>query len=671
MSNDRKIAELRQKIIHADLAYYSKDQPVMEDAAYDALKQQLLALTGDDSVLPVGAPVASGFGKITHSTNMLSLDNAFEDKDVADFVARIRRFLKYPVDAQLVFVAEPKIDGLSLSLRYENGALVSAATRGDGVTGEDVTANVRTVADIPQKLLDVPDIFEVRGEIYMEKQAFTALNARRLAQGEPPFANPRNAAAGSLRQLDAAVTASRPLRFFAYALGASSQVIAARQQGVRAFLEMRNFKLNQPVALCHSEKELLDYYQMIGHQRADLPFDIDGVVYKIDDIALQERLGFASRSPRWAIAHKFSAEQAETTVNDILVQVGRTGAVTPVAILQPVNVGGVLVSRATLHNQDEIARLNLRIGDKVLIERAGDVIPKILKVYQHLGAHPYDFPSLCPACATSLQRKAGEAVTRCPNGWFCPAQAVEKLRHFASRDAFDIEGCGNKIVQELYDMGWVRTPADFFGLSEYAAELEKREGWGVVSTRKLLTAIESRREISFDRFLYALGIRQVGSATAKLLARHYLNLENMLAAMVMATNPESPAWQELIGIEQIGELMATDIVGFFADGHNQTLVENLKKQVKILPYIVAISQDSPVSGKTIVFTGTLAVLSRDEAKSQAESMGAKVASAISAKTDFLVAGEKAGSKLAKARELNVAILSEQEWIDLIKGKEHA
>lgn len=687
-------AALVVEITHHRTLYYSKDAPTLSDADYDRLEQRLAAIEArfpelgqpDSPTRTVGAPPASGFGKVRHSVPMLSLANAFEDEDVADFVGRIRRFLNLADEVRVAFVAEPKIDGLSLSLRYEQGRLIQAATRGDGAEGEDVTANVRTIRDIPHELTaPFPDLVEVRGEVYMTRADFLDLNRAQAEKGDKVFANPRNAAAGSLRQLDSTVTAGRPLRFFAYAWGALSEPLGATQWQCRQRLQALGFTLSAPSRLCVSAEELLDYYREIGRLRPDLAFDIDGVVYKVDDLALQERLGFISRSPRWATAHKYPAEQATTRLNAISIQVGRTGALTPVAELEPVNVGGVVVSRATLHNRDEIERKDIRVGDLVIVQRAGDVIPQIVGFVadqRPADAVPFAFPDCCPECGSTAVREDGEVVTRCTGGLICPAQAVERLRHFVSRNAFDIEGLGIERIQLFFDQGRIKQPADIFTLEQREEQrldrLVSMTGFGKKSVEKLFAAIEARRSIALDRFIFALGIRQIGEATAKLLARTYRTAEHWRTRMLAAATeralmrtekkPElvGEAYAELCAIEQIGVSVADDLTDFFHEQHNLEALAALLDQVSVEEYVPpAAAASSAVAGKTVVFTGTLTTMGRSEAKAKAEALGAKVAGSVSAKTDYVIVGADAGSKAAKAQELGVTILSEEEWAALI------
>ncbi len=674
-----ELADLAHKIRKHDIAYHQKDAPIISDADYDALRAKYKALLAefphlrpeDDPESRVGAAPATGFGKVRHAIPMLSLSNAFSDDDIADFVQRICRFLQLPESADPEFLAETKIDGLSASLRFEGGELAIASTRGDGTTGENITANVRTIRDVPRRLRgSFPDILEIRGEIYMNRDDFMTLNETRANQGEDLFANPRNAAAGSVRQLDPSVSASRPLRFFAYALGENSGPEIDTQQEIRAHMKNWGFHLNEPARLCAGAAELLSFYREVEAKRHALAYDIDGVVYKLNRADWRERLGFVSRSPRWAIAHKFPAEQAETKINHILIQVGRTGALTPVAELEPVTVGGVVVSRATLHNEDEIRRKDIRVGDVVRIQRAGDVIPQVLEVdlkQRPKKSAPFEFPTHCPECGSIAVREEGMAVRRCMGGLICPAQAVERLRHFASREAFNIEGLGEQRVRELWQDKLIHAPADIFHLKEHRAALEKREGWGKKSVDKLLDAIDARRKIPLDRFIYALGIRQVGDATAKLLARHYVTFDAWFAAMKAAGEADSPARQDLQNIDQIGPLMAQDIADFFKEKHNLEAIGALAKELSILPFEKPKGMSSALSGKTVVFTGTLTKISRAEAKAKAESMGAKVAGSVSSKTDYVIVGEDAGSKADKARALGVAVLDEAAWMEMLRA----
>jgi DNA ligase (NAD+) len=609
---------------------------------------------------------------------MLSLGNVFDEEEVVDFANRVRRFLGLPADDLLAFTAEPKIDGLSCSLRYEGGRLVNAATRGDGFEGEDVTANVRTIGEIPEQLHGNrnPELCEVRGEVYMAHADFFALNERQAAEGKPVFANPRNSAAGSLRQLDPAITASRPLKFFAYAWGEMSEMPEETQFGMLEWFKGRGFRVNPLTKLTHSVEEMLAVYREIETRRATLGYDIDGVVYKVDRLDLQERLGFVSRSPRWATAHKFPAEQATTILHGIDIQVGRTGALTPVARLEPVTVGGVVVTNATLHNEDEIARKDVRIGDTVRIQRAGDVIPQVLGVVlekRPANAEPYVFPTVCPVCGSHAVREVNprtgkeDVVRRCTGGLICRAQVVERLKHFASRLAFDIEGLGDKQIELFFERGWIKEPADIFTLAKRNRDikLEEEEGFGDLSVRNLVAAIEARRTISLNRLIFALGIRHIGETNAKLLARHYGTIEALRDGVTAAAvGPESEAYADLNAVEGIGEVVVDAIVEFFKEPHNREALDHLLDQVTVTAMEEAKS-DSPVAGKTVVFTGSLEKMTRDEAKAMAERLGAKVAASVSKKTDYVVAGPGAGSKLDKAREAGVNVLTEEEWLALV------
>ena len=682
-------ARLAAAIQAHDVAYHRDDAPTVSDAAYDALRRRLLAIEAAFPALAapggpsaaVGAKPSEKFGTVRHRVPMLSLGNVFADEDVAEFDARVRRFLGLGPEAPLAVTAEPKIDGLSCSLRYEGGQLVGAATRGDGFAGEDVTANVRTVQAIPNALRGpgVPDVLEVRGEVFMTKPDFAALNARQAEAGRPVFANPRNAAAGSLRQLDPAITASRPLRFFAYAWGDHSSLPADTQSGMIAAFAAMGLPTNPLTALCRSAGELLATYRAVEAQRATLPYDIDGVVYKVDDLAYQGRLGFVSRAPRWAVAHKFPAERATTALLGIEIQVGRTGSLTPVARLQPVTVGGVVVENATLHNEDEIRRKDVRVGDTVRVQRAGDVIPQIVEVLLDLrpaGAEPYRFPDTCPACGSAaireIDEKTGEAdvVRRCTGGLVCPAQAVERLRHFASRNAFDIEGLGDKQIALFYAEGLIRTPSDIFSLEARDAEgltrLANRDGFGATSVRNLFAAIAARRRLPLNRFLFALGIRRVGETNARRLARHFGTMEALRSAARAAAAPEGEGRAELRAIDGLGDVVAEALADFFAEDHNQAELDRLLAAVTVEPMEAAASA-SPISGKTVVFTGSLERMTRDEAKARAEALGAKVSGSVSAKTDIVVAGPGAGSKEKKARELGLQVIAEDDWLALAGG----
>jgi DNA ligase (NAD+) len=671
-------ARLGAEIAAHDRRYHGEDAPTISDGEYDALRGRYVALeeahpdlAGADSLSrKVGAAPSKEFAKVRHAVPMLSLGNVFVDEEVEEFCARVRRFLGLEDSAPLAFTAEPKIDGLSCSLRYERGRLVQAATRGDGYEGEDVTANVRKIGEIPQTLRGAPDVLEARGEVYMRKSDFEAMNARQSATGKPVFANPRNAAAGSLRQLDARITAERPLKFFAYAWGDLSEPIATTQKGAIDAFKRFGLPVNLPLTeLCQTPAEMLAHYRKIEAQRATLGYDIDGVVYKVDDLALQQRLGFVSRSPRWAVAHKFPAERATTTVEAIEIQVGRTGALTPVAKLRPVTVGGVVVSNASLHNEDEIARLGVRVGDTVVVQRAGDVIPQILEVVADKrpdGAEAYVFPEVCPVCGSAALReideKTGKAdvVRRCTGRLVCAAQAIESLKHFCSRNAFDIEGLGDKQIELFFKEGLIKTAADIFTLQKRDGQgrppLREWEGFGEVSARNLFAAIDARRRIPFNRFLYALGVRHVGETNARRLARHYQNFEDLQSA---ATSADASA--ALGGIDGVGPTVIESLVDFFAEPHNEEALRKLLDEVKIEP-MPALETGHPLAGKTIVFTGSLERMTRDEAKAYAERLGAKVSGSISAKTDLVVAGPGAGSKLTKARELGVETIDEDAWL---------
>ncbi len=665
---------LRRQLKRHDRAYHQKDAPEISDAEYDALKNRLREIeaafpnliTPDSPTQTVGYAPLREFKKIRHAVPMLSLSNSFADEDVTDFVDRVRKFLLIPDAQKLEVLAEPKIDGLSCSLRYEGGKLVYAATRGDGEEGEDVTENVKTIKSVPQALpKDVPDVLEVRGEIYMTREDFRTLNKAQEEAGEKIFANPRNGAAGSLRQLDVRITAKRPLRFYGYALGEISAPFADTQECVRQKLKKWGFDVPVPSTVAGSAADLLTFHEKVYHARPEIPYDLDGVVYKVNDLDYQKRLGFISRSPRWATAHKFPAEQAETILKKISIQVGRTGVLTPVAELEPVNVGGVMVGRATLHNEDEIGRKGVYEGARIIIQRAGDVIPQVVRVVNPKPDKVFKFPAKCPECGSLAIREEDEAATRCTGGLVCPAQAVERLKHFVSKYAFDIEGLGEKIIKEFWDEGIIKTPGDILRLEKHAEALKTREGWGALSVKNLLAAVEERRTIGLDRFIYALGIRQVGQATARKLALHYTSLENLMAQMKDAQDHSSAAYHALDDIGDIGASMAEDIVAFFAEKHNLEVIRDLQKELNIKDFERPKTVDSAVTGKTVVFTGKLTKMGRDEAKAQAETLGAKVAGAVSKNTDYLIAGEDAGSKMKKAAELGVKVLTEDEWLALI------
>lgn len=701
---------LAKEIARNDALYHAKDAPEISDADYDALKRRNDAveaafpelIRADSPSRHVGAAPAAGFQQVVHARPMLSLDNTFSDTDVQDFVAGVYRFLGRLPDSSIAFTAEPKIDGLSMSIRYENGRMTTAATRGDGTVGENVTANIRTIKEIPQILpADAPAVVEVRGEVYMAKSDFATLNAQMAAEGKPIYVNPRNTAAGSLRQLDAKITASRKLKFFAYAWGEirdaggrDLRLAPTQFETVKTF-ERWGFPTNPLMVKLNSVEDILTHYRDIGLKRASLDYDIDGVVYKVDELDLQQRLGFRSRSPRWATAHKFPAEQATTTLTAIDIQVGRTGALTPVARLVPITVGGVVVTNATLHNEDYIKGIgnsgeplregrDIRIGDMVIVQRAGDVIPQIVDVVMEkrpADAVPYEFPKTCPVCGSHAVREVNEktgkmdAVRRCTGGFVCDAQAIEHLKHFVSRDAFDIEGLGSKQIEFFFnsqDLGLqIRHAPEIFTLrarqEASLTKLENIDGFGKVSVGKLFAAIDARREIALHRFIYALGIRHIGETNAKLLARAYGTYEAFEAGLKEASSDEGEGWNELNAIEGIGEIVARALVEFYKEPRNLKVISDLLEQLTVLPAEQPTTSGSPVAGKTVVFTGSLEKFTRDEAKARAESLGAKVAGSVSKKTDYVVAGPGAGSKLDKARELGVEVMDEDEWLVLIGG----
>ena len=679
-------ARLEVEISEHDERYYQKDAPTVTDAEYDALRRRYVAIeekfpnlkTLQSLSLKVGAKPARGFAKVRHAVPMLSLDNAFAPEDVTDFVGRIKRFLKLPDNEKIPFTAEPKIDGLSLSLRYENGKLVKGATRGDGAEGEDVTANVRTVKEIPHELKGkkIPAVCEVRGEVYMTKSAFLDLNKKQAEAGLQLYVNPRNTAAGSLRQKDSSVTAARPLHFFAYAWGEMSEMPEDTQSGMLEWFGKIGFSVNPLTKICKSVEDLLAFHESIGEKRAKLAYDIDGVVYKVDRLDLQARLGFVSRTPRWAIAHKFAAERATTVLRDIEIQVGRTGALTPVGKLDPVGVGGVIVQNVTLHNFDEIERLGLRIGDTVEIQRAGDVIPQVLGVVEGKprGTRKISIPAKCPCYLhTEVVRQkiaTGEdsVVARCSGEFACPFQRKEHLRHFVSRRAFDIEGLGEKQIELFYENEWVREPADIFTLEKRNGKikLENVEGYGETSVSNLFGAIRERKEVALDRFIYALGMRYVGDTTALALARGYGSWKAFHDVALKIAKGDAESREEMDALDQIGETVIDSIAAFFHEKHNVNMVERLTKEVTILD--AEKPKDSAVAGKTVVFTGALEKMTRDEAKAMAERLGAKVAGSVSKKTDYVVAGPGAGSKLDKAREAGVNVMTEDEWFVFIGGK---
>ena len=676
LSEERAAAEIESlaaEIARHDRAYHEQDAPEITDAEYDALRRRLALLEAafpglvraDSPSRRVGAPAASGFAKVTHGVPMLSLDNAFALGDFRDFSARARRFLGLG-EGDLALVGEPKIDGLSVSLTYEGGRLVRAATRGDGLVGEDVTVNVRTIASVPWRLEGAaPARIEIRGEIFMSKADFLSLNAAQEAAGQRPFANPRNGAAGSLRQLDPAVTASRPLSLFAYALGEASAVPVDSHWHWLEQLRAWGFAVNPLSRQLAGTEAAVAFQAEMGERRAALTYDIDGVVYKVDSLELQRRLGSVGRAPRWAIAWKFPAERATTVLEGIDIQVGRTGALTPVARLTPVNVGGVLVRNATLHNEDEIARKDIRVGDTVVLQRAGDVIPQIVEALVERrppDAVPFAFPERCPVCGSAAVRLEGEAVRRCNGGLTCPAQVVERLIHFASRAAFDIEGMGEKTVREFVADGLIASPADIFRLAAREGEIAAREGWGEVSAKKLMAAIDARRCIPLARFLYALGIRRVGESNARLLARHYGGFAFWRKRMEDAAAAESEAREELGAILGVGPAIAEELADFMAEPHNRATLDALAAEVEIED--AAPAAGGALSGKIVVFTGTLAGQTRAEAKVVAEALGARVTDSVSARTDYLIAGAEAGSKARKATALGVRVLSEAEWRQL-------
>jgi DNA ligase (NAD+) len=682
-----ELERLAREIAGHDKRYFADDAPTVSDADYDALKKRNAAIEAkfpklvraDSPSRRVGFAAVEKFGKVKHGAPMLSLDNAFDDEDVTDFIERVRRFLGLKAEDELAFTAEPKIDGLSISLRFEDGKFVRGATRGDGEVGEDVTQNLRTVHDIPHALKGrgVPELIEVRGEIFLSHADFAKINKDQEAREEKTFANPRNAAAGSLRQLDPEITRRRPLKFFAYTWGQASKIPGKTQSEVIEAFGDWGFPTNPLMARCTSAEAILKFYEKIAAKRASLGYDIDGVVYKVDRLDWQQRLGFVSRAPRWAIAHKFPAEQAQTELLGIDIQVGRTGTLAPVAKLKPVTVGGVVVQNATLHNEDEIARKDIRVGDTVIVQRAGDVIPQIVRVIEEKrpkGAKPYKFPDKCPACGSHAVREVDEATgeesaaRRCTGGLICPAQAAERLKHFVSRNAFDIEGFGSKHVDAFLADKLIAHPSDIFLLEKKYGSGPKaiaaREGWGEQSAAKLFAAIETRREIALHRFIYALGIRHVGEATARLLAQNYGAAKAFVKAMTAAADEDSRAFAELDSIEGIGDTVAKAIAEFFGEDHNREEVARLLDLVDV-EEAEKPKSDTAVSGKTIVFTGTLEKMGRNEAKARAESLGAKVAGSVSAKTDLVVAGPGAGSKLKDAQKLDIKVISEDEWLKLI------
>ena len=674
---EEEVLSLDSEISIHDKLYYQNDAPEIDDASYDRLRRRLEGLVQrfpelrkiSPTLQRVGTTPSPSFSKVTHREPMLSLANAFDDADVNDFLLRVGRFLSLDIAQGIEIVAEPKIDGVSASLRYEKGLFVVGATRGDGTVGEDITDNLRTIKDIPQSLTgDFPETLEVRGEIYMSKTAFYELNSIQMESNSKVFANPRNAAAGSLRQLDATITASRKLDFFAYSWGEISELKADNQSQFLEMLSKWGFVVNPLTRVCNTLQDILRHYCEIEGQRLELPYDIDGVVYKVNRLEFQKRLGNVSRAPRWAIAHKFPAQRIETVLEDIDIQVGRTGVLTPVARLTPVNVGGVIVSNASLHNEDEIKRKDIRIGDTVIIQRAGDVIPQVVEVVLHKRSElnkPFKFPTICPSCGQESMRVEGEAARRCIAGLACKDQAIERLKHFVSRNAFDIDGLGEKQIQLFWDDGFISSPADIFRLQDRRADLEKKGGLGQRSVDNIITAIEKSRVVKLERLIYGLGIPQIGQATARLLAMNYGTLSKLRLALTSAADKRTTEYHDLIGIDQIGENVADDIVNFFQDDTNLKMLSDLENQLDITNYESSIIESTKVTGKIIVFTGALEKMGRAEAKSLAESLGAKVVGSVSNKTDFVVVGGEAGSKATKAEKLGVTILTEEEWFKLI------
>jgi len=667
---------LAEEITAHDKAYYQNDAPRIADADYDSLRRRLQAIEtafpdlarGDSPSEKVGAPPAAGFRKVAHARPMLSLGNAFDDGDVVEFIARVRRFLGLDEDQAVEIVCEPKIDGLSVSLRYENGQFVLGATRGDGTTGEDITDNLKTLSHIPMSIKDAPEVLEVRGEVFMTRGDFETLNKEQEKADAKVFANPRNAAAGSLRQKDPAVTASRPLSLFAYGWGEVSAPVAETHWDFLGRLRGWGLPTNPLAERAADTEACLRFYRQVEERRQDLDYAIDGLVYKVNRLDWQDRLGQVSRAPRWAVAHKFPAEKAQTVLNEITIQVGRTGTLTPVANLEPVTVGGVQVSRATLHNEDEIARKDVRVGDTVIIQRAGDVIPQVVSVIldkRPRGTKKFRFPKRCPECGSLAVREEGEAAMRCTGGLVCPAQRVERLKHFVSRNAFDIEGLGAKHIEAFTEDGLIKTPADIFRLADRAEEIAERGGWGRQSADNLFAALRERSTIALERFIYALGIRQVGQATARLLAKQYGTLDGWRRHMAAAEDRDGDAYAELVNIDGIGPSVADDLLGFCAEPHNRDVLDDLGRLLTVEDFQAPDTSSSPITGKTVVFTGTLETLSRAEAKTRAEALGAKVAGSVSKKTDYVVVGDDAGSKAKKAKELGVETISEEAWLKLI------
>ena len=663
-----RLMQLAKLIAHHDTLYHGEDSPEISDAEYDALvreNRELEALfphlvRADSPSKRLGSAPAAALAKVVHARPMLSLENAFSDEEVKDFIGRVKRFLNLPESSAVPVTAEPKIDGLSCSLRYEKGELVLGATRGDGAVGEDVTANVRTIADIPQRISGAPEVLEIRGEVYMSKADFAALNERQEASGGKIFANPRNAAAGSLRQKDPKITQARPLRFFAHGWGELSEPLAETQFEAMKRIEGFGFAVPELLVHCSSAEQMLAHYRAIEKARADLPFDIDGVVYKADRLDWQERLGQVARAPRWALAHKFPAEKAQTTLEAIDIQVGRTGKLTPVGRLKPVGVGGVIVANVTLHNRDEIERLGLRIGDRLTIQRAGDVIPQVVENLTRDEPRPaYEFPAHCPECGSEAVAQEGEVDVRCTGGLICPAQRFERLRHFVSRGALDIEGLGEKSIAEFIALGWLGSPADIFRLRDHRGEMLGREGWKEKSVDNLLAAIEAKGEPDSARLLFGLGIRHVGIVTARDLLKCFGTVDELRRA---ATSDDAQA--ELSSVEGVGPVVAEALVDFFHEPHNRAVLDDLLTEVRPQPF-VSLARQTEWTGKTIVFTGSLETMSRDEAKAQAERLGARAAGSVSAKTDLVVAGSGAGSKLKKAGELGIRVIGEEDWANIV------
>ena len=677
-----ELAFLAKRMAELDKAYYQADDPLVSDAEYDALKRRNEAIEArfphlvraDSPSKKVGAKASEDFAKVTHNVPMLSLGNIFSTDEIFEFSNRIRRFLGLDDDAELAFMAEPKLDGLSFSALYVNGEFVRGATRGDGSVGEDITENLKQIKDLPLKLVgnDIPERLDIRGEVIMNKADFFALNDEQTAAGKKPFANPRNAAAGSLRQLDPRITGRRRLSLFGYTFGETSAEPWDSQDAFLQKIRSWGFPVNPEVRLCKTAQELADFFENLADKRPNLPYDIDGAVYKVNRRDWQERLGFVARAPRWAIAHKFPAEQAQTKLENIRIQVGRTGALTPVADLTPVNVGGVMVSHATLHNEDELKRKDIRIGDTVVIQRAGDVIPQVVRVVlekRPADSVPFEFPTVCPVCGAHVVRDPDEAVQRCSGGLVCPAQAVESLKHFVSRDALNIEGLGAKNMAFFFDRGWIKTPSDVFTLeSRVGADIRKLDGWGDKSADNLFAAIRKVAAATpMEKFLFALGIREVGQATARLLAAHYLTMPAFLEQMSLAQDRESDAYKELLSIESIGDVIACEILDFTAEEHNRTEIDKLLNLMTVTAF-VPVENDSPLAGKTVVFTGSLETMTRSEAKAKAQSAGAKVAGSVSKKTDYVVLGADAGSKAQKAAELGITVLSEAEFTELCNNR---